>query len=224
MPAPTIAGTPRGTDEFTWSLTFKPLGAQLSNGTIDVGVHNSGALGYQSVGVESQGIQNPFLQDGWGISDGSTHSAVDASSYNPEILGDLELSSFTSGDGWAESVTTMGDLKVTHHFRPSADPNLFAVDVTVERVAPAAPSSGHVTYRRTMEWGDSMWQEYLTWARSPDGNDSAVATLTDARSAPDPRTRPWSTTRPATWIGRSRSTWKGRPSTWTWGRSCPVRP
>src|SRR5664279_597968 len=29
-----------------------------------------------------------------------------------------------------------------------------------------------------------MWQEYLTWARSPDGNESAVSTLTDARSAP----------------------------------------
>jgi len=113
-------------------------------------------------------------------------AVVGASSYNPEILGDLELSSFTSGDGWAESVATMGDLKVTHHFRPSADPNLFALDVTVVRVAPAAPSSGHVTYRRTMEWGDSMWQEYLTWARSPDGNESAVSTLTDARSAPGP--------------------------------------
>jgi hypothetical protein len=133
MPAPRIVGVPGWTHQFTWSMTFKPLGAQLSSGQLSVGVHRSGALGYLGTDVQNAGMYQLSVSDGWGIADGDKHGGVDAYSYNADLVGDMEQSSFTSGDNWAESIMAMGDLEVTHRFQPSADPNLYAVDVTVAR-------------------------------------------------------------------------------------------
>lgn len=187
MPNPTVTGLPRATEEYTWSLTFKHLGAQLSNGTLDLGVHRNGVLGYQYVAVERQEQYRLRLDEGWGISDGSVHGGVNGGYYS-QPSGDLAVETFSFDDDTAESTTASGELDVTHRFKPSGHPGLYAVDVTVERSsdAPAGTASGPVIYRRTMEWRAGNTRTSLTWSRADGGDDGRVLALTDRMSRPDP--------------------------------------
>ena len=89
------------------------------------------------------------------------------------------LQSFTTTARSATVVTGTGDLQITHQYQPSTNPDLYAVNVTVERTG--ATSSEHVLYRRTVDFdvAPTPFNEYITWAKTPDGDDSHVLTLTN---------------------------------------------
>lgn len=191
LPFPSVAGLPRGGDTYTWTATFEPLGARLSNGTVDVGVHSLGTLGYEWVGIEpagSQGLHLDVEDDSWGVSDGAVAGGVFGRAYHePDVDGDMRLRSFTYDATSSTSVTETGSLTVTHRVRavPGTD-GMYAIDVTVARES-GESSLDRVRYRRTLEWdGAWNWRYGSTWFRAPDGDDSRVTTLTDGKSTPDP--------------------------------------
>jgi len=195
LPSPSVAGLPRGGDTYTWTATFEPLGALLSNGTVDVGVHSLGTLGYEWVGIEPTGSEDLHLDvedDSWGVSDGAVAGGVHGRAYRePGTEGDLRLRSFTYDETSSTSVTETGGLVVTHRVRPVPGTDaVYAIDVTVARES-GQSSLDRVRYRRTLAWdGAWNWRYRSTWFKAAGGDDSRVTTLTDGKSTPDPTLLP----------------------------------
>lgn len=194
LPKTDFAWTPYPELEFEWSLTYRPHGAVVESAPLSVGIHSHGGLGYRGVGMYHDDITpQPYLYEGWGVSDGDAHGGVFGALHSSKN-GDLEPVEITFTDNEAEVVTATGDLQVTHRVRPSGQDDLYAIDVMVERTG--APSTNSVTYRRTMDWSFGAFT-YLTWELAPGGDDSRVALLTDAYSNGDP----WSPAGTYQWPG-----------------------
>lgn len=182
VPSPTVALLPRGTSEFTWDVAFAPRGAQLSNGTIDIGVTRLGSVILDDVGLrradspETEVLAQGCACEAWGIGNQWDHGSVDSDGAADNVL----LRSFEADADSAEIVTTTGDLRVTHEYEPSSDEDLYAVNVTVERTG-VLVNSDHVTYRRAVDFdvAPTPFEEYVTWAKTPDGDDSHVVVLTN---------------------------------------------
>lgn len=175
-------------NSYTWSMKFVPLGAVVNNGTITVGVHETGALGFQNVGVVPKSNGWPTLDEGWGVSDGTNHGGTSHSYYmSTDDTADFAVESISYTATTAETIASVGDLLVTHSFHPSTDPDLYAIDVTVQRPASSPAVPHDVVYRRTAHWSmDPYHYSYLTWAPAAGGDDTAVSALTDGLSSVDP--------------------------------------
>jgi hypothetical protein len=139
----------------------------ISNGTIELGLHEEANLGYDWRGLKfndtgADAINPGCMCEGWGIADtlsgvsGYANDATDAGANNMNVL------SFTSTASTANSVVQIGNtFKVTHDWHPSSTPSLYEGSVTVENIS-AAPVRG--VYRRVMDWDVSPteFNEYVT--------------------------------------------------------------
>lgn len=150
-----------------WALTVLALGglasgqvclagAVITNGTVTLGVNDEGNLAYSDVGLtyvptNGEAITPGCACEGWGAGDAlNTRSGwAGESSGHANIVSE----SFISTADSATSVVRINDgtdlLRVTHNYAPSASPNLYRADVTVENI-----SGGDVRlrYRRAMDW------------------------------------------------------------------------
>ena len=146
--------------------------ANISNGTVRLGVRADGALMPRSV-VPNTGITYlPSGNDGltpgcyceaWGIADGTSAQ----SAYTGGYVGTSGVTnvSFTSTATTATSVVeTFGIFRVTHAYAPSSTPNLFEVKVTIQNIS-ANPA--RLLYARAMDWdvAPTAFMEYVTLQR-----------------------------------------------------------
>jgi type IV pilus assembly protein PilY1 len=82
----------------------------------------------------------------------------------------LSLVSFTATASTATSVVNILDstgspvLRVTHFYHPSASPNLYQVDVTIQNVSGIDLAAGDLVYRRVMDWDvePTPFSEFVT--------------------------------------------------------------
>lgn len=169
-----IAGTgisPRTTDA-------DPLGAIISNGTVQLGVNNTGSLNFDG-GTPSSGEGETIVGiryvptnadatspgctcEGWGAGDLTT--AVEG--YANTDSGDspnLVLVSFTADADSATAVVDVGTtLRVTHDYQPSGiSDNVYDVTVSLQNIS-ADPI--HLLYRRSMDWDvePTAFDEFVT--------------------------------------------------------------
>lgn len=153
-----------------------PTEAIIDNGTIQLGIHETGELNVSSdmpslggtyeVGLRylptnAEGTAPGCLCEGWGVAD-----AISAESgyANQDEGGAFNLTpvSFDVTASTAVSVVRVDDLfEVRHDYHPSASENLYEVRVTITNI-----SSATVTplYRRVMDWDvePTAFDEYVT--------------------------------------------------------------
>jgi hypothetical protein len=140
--------------------------AVITNGVVTLGVDNYGQLnipgapsaqGTAFVGLRYNATNNDAtspgcLCEGWGV--GLLSSATQGNANNNTGgANNLSLISFTSTASTAVSVTQMGtSLLITHNYHPSANGNLYQVDVSIKNISGAALVAGDLVYRRVMDW------------------------------------------------------------------------
>jgi len=152
-------------------------GAIISNGTVRLGVNNTGNLNYDPEGPApvsaygGVGIQHvPSGYDatyagctceGWGAGvSGGTFNGEWGGADDSQGVFDLNVVSFTSSGTTATSVVdvTSGGtaiMRVTHAYAPSAvSPNLYTVTVTIQNLTAGELGVGAqgIRYRRLMDW------------------------------------------------------------------------
>jgi hypothetical protein len=103
---------------------------------------------------EGWGVAN--ADEGTGIFSGYANVAVDGVNNlirSPET-GITNTSGKTQpeseGSAFKSVVTTSGRLKITHDYKPSASPNLYVSEVTIENIG--EETVGDLRYRRVMDW------------------------------------------------------------------------
>ncbi|MCK0114331.1 cell wall-binding repeat-containing protein [Ornithinimicrobium sp. F0845] len=129
------------------------------DGTTDVG------LRYVPTGYEA--TADGCVCEGWGVADFTTGLSASANRDWGPPTSNITVESFTTSPSSASSIVLVKDdagldaLRVTHDYHPSATPNLYAVDVTVENLTdePVDPR-----YRRVMDWDiqPTAFSEYST--------------------------------------------------------------
>lgn len=160
----TTGGAPAPADLPDW--------VTIDNGTVMLGVWATGELNvpaaipqppevfgtdvvglrYLPTGFES--TADGCLCEGWGVADATTGAYASANRAHG-LPNNMTVESFTATADSATSTVIVSDdeggdlLRVTHHYHPSATPNLYAVDVTLENLSevPVDPR-----YRRVMDW------------------------------------------------------------------------
>jgi type IV pilus assembly protein PilY1 len=177
-----------------WGLAgAAQAGAFITNGTITLGVNDEGHLnvdptdpevvgtypgvslgGTAPVGLRfnstnAESTAPGCLCEGWGAGivslgiSGYANRSVDG-------IVNLSLVSFSATASTATSVVeilgTSGAplLRVTHHYHPSASPNLYQVDVTLQNLSGMDLAAGDVVYRRVMDWDvePTAFSEFVT--------------------------------------------------------------
>ncbi len=158
--------------------------ANISNGTVRIGVRADGALmpsvdgpttGITFLATGNDGLTPGCLCEAWGIADAisgqSGHAGADTGSAG------ITSESFTSTATTATSVVNaFGKFRVTHSFTPStASPNLFDVRVTIQNISAA---NTQVLYGRAMDWDipPTAFAELVTLQR---GNSPALVFSSD---------------------------------------------
>ncbi|WP_020559982.1 cadherin-like domain-containing protein [Thiofilum flexile] len=149
--------------------------AIISNGTIQLGVNNTGNLnvpgavsaggtpyvGLRYVPTNNDSTSPGCLCEGWGVAD--KVSGVTGYANQDAGTDGLTVESFTSTGTTATSVVTIGStFRVTHEYSPtSLTPNLYEVKVTIENIS---ASEVEVLYRRNMDWDvePTAFNEYVT--------------------------------------------------------------
>lgn len=177
-----------------WGLAGAALaGAFITNGTITLGVNDEGHLNvfptdpgvvgtypgvslsgtvpvglrYNLTGAES--TAPGCLCEGWGAGIVSLGISGYANRSTDGIV-NLSLVSFSATASTATSVVEIlgssGEplLRVTHHYHPSASPNLYQVDVTLQNLSGMDLAAGDVVYRRVMDWDvePTAFSEFVT--------------------------------------------------------------
>lgn len=154
-------------------------GAIISNGTIKLGVNNSGALNYSDptsgayhgvtyVPTGNDGTRAGCACEGWGAGNADADPAKRFSGIANQSEGTtVTQQSFTSTATTATSVTSVsGRLQVTHEFRPFAgNARLYEVRVTLKNIG--AQALGDVRYTRLMDWDvePTPFNEFVTIRR-----------------------------------------------------------
>ncbi len=160
------------------AVAAAPVSAQafIDNGTIQLGVDSLGQLNVRGGPASTGGTTTVGLRDlrtgyestapgclceGWGVAD--IGASVSGYANNASGTGGLTFVSFASTASTATTVATIGDLfEVTHFYSPSANSNLYQVDVTIKNIS--MMTSGQIVYRRTMDWDvePTPFNEYST--------------------------------------------------------------
>jgi len=191
-------------------------GAIISNGTVRLGVNNTGNLNYDppgaapSPGYSGVGIQHVASNydatyagctcEGWG-------AGVAGGAFNGEWGGaddsqgvfDLTVNSFTSTATTATSVVTVRGgtpptdlMRVTHAYEPSPlTPNLYQVTVTIENLTPGTLGVGEqgIRYRRLMDWDIPFPGSEVVTQRGW-GATNLIRTSSDGFDGPNPFSTP----------------------------------
>lgn len=158
-------------------------GAIITNGTVTLGVNNSGELnvaggvpslsGTTTVGLrynanQAESTADGCLCEGWGV--GLRSLGIAGYANQSAGSGGYSQISFTSTATTAVSVVQIGSsMLVTHNYHPSATANLYQVDVSVKNISGVAFSAGDLVYRRVMDWDiqPTAFSEYVTIAGVP---------------------------------------------------------
>lgn len=157
----------RGLTSTASSLATGAINANISNGTIELGVSTFGQLGSGDIGLQDsrtgwEAILDGCVCEGWGVGDSSTSAWGGAN--NSQGIYNLSLVSHTLTANSVTSVATVNgtDLQVTHSFVPSASPDLYEVIVSITNTGTVA--SGDILYRRVMDWDiqPTPFNEYVT--------------------------------------------------------------
>lgn len=171
------------------TLTASLAGAQafINNGTIQLGVRRLGSLnvpggplsagspgpsttavGLRYMPTNREATADGCLCEGWGvgIAGGVYNGAAGGANASAGDFG-LASVSFSSTATTAVSVTSMGPLVITHDYRPSSNPNLYEVVVTIrntDAVNAAGVGAQGIRYRRLMDWDiePTAFNEYVT--------------------------------------------------------------
>jgi type IV pilus assembly protein PilY1 len=161
------------------ALTPQLVSAQavISNGVVRLGVNATGQLNYDGVGVASVATGNDATVygcecEGWGAGVSGGGFTGTAGWFNDAIGhgGTTVLNSFSSTATTATSVVTIKSgatdvMKVTHYYHPSANPNLYQVDVSIENLTGGTLGTGTdgIRYRRVMDWdiAPTAFDEYV---------------------------------------------------------------
>lgn len=155
-------------------------GAIISNGTVQLGVHQEGHLnvpggtpssgsgttvvGLRYVPTNAESTAPGCLCEGWGVKDFLTGNWAGGNEAEGGLVGNVTLTveSFTSTASTATSVVNVGGIfRVTHDYKPSSSPNLYQVDVTIQNISAAVVD---LRYRRVMDWDiePTAFAEYVT--------------------------------------------------------------
>jgi PKD repeat protein len=154
-------------------------GAIINNGVVQLGVRDYGALnepgGTPSSGTSTTWVGIRYMPlntdatapgcqcEGWGAAYNMATSGWCNVSSGGCPGGTIALTSFTSSASSAMSVVQIGNLKVTHDYKPSAITSaVYDVDVTFENTGPTTLTN--VLYRRAMDWDiePTAFSEYST--------------------------------------------------------------
>ena len=149
-----------------------PSYASITNGTLRLGVNpqahldaivdDGELLGLEYAPTGAEGLVNGCWCEGWGIADRTAGVAGWASVANGGVAYTLGTRAFEVTSTTADSTVEVGErLRVRHVFHPSARPELYQVDLTVENIGAAAAD---VVYRRAMDWDvpPTEFDEFVT--------------------------------------------------------------
>jgi autotransporter-associated beta strand protein len=138
-------------------------GAVITNGTVELGVNDTGTLIYGGESPDGIGLKYlpsgrealawvPWaLCEGWGVAD-ANNTTVDGWSDTAYGSYNLSTPTFTHTNSTATSVVSvLGALQVTHTFVPSpVTSDLYQIDVQIKNISQTA--IGDLRYRRVMDW------------------------------------------------------------------------
>ena len=149
-----------------------PTFAAVSNGTLRLGINPEGHLdaivgdgewlGLEYVPTGAEGLINGCWCEGWGVADRAAGVAGYASVANGGVSHAMTVTGFAVTGETADSTVEIGDrLRVRHVYHPSARPELYQVDLTVDNIG-SAPAD--VVYRRAMDWDvpPTEFDEFVT--------------------------------------------------------------
>ncbi len=164
-------------------------GAIISNGTIQMGVHDEGHLNVpfpgDPLGIGSMGLryvptgaastEPGCLCEGWGVGDSITGRSGYANESSDGGTVNIVKESFDNTASTATCVVrvvvgTDNLFRVTHAYRPSpVTGNLYQVDVTVENIS---DNTVNLVYRRVMDWDiyPTAFEEFVTISHFAVGN------------------------------------------------------
>jgi len=189
-------------------------GAIITNGTVRLGVNNTGNLNfdpegdapvaaYDGVGIQHvpSGYDATFAGcecEGWGAGvSGGTYDNVWGGADESGGITNVFVSSFTSTGTTATSVVTIRSggtdiMRVTHAYAPSAvSPNLYVVTVTLENLTSGELGVGPqgIRYRREMDWDIPFPGDELVFLRGW-GATNLIRTSDDGFDGPNPFSTP----------------------------------
>lgn len=191
-------------------------GAIISNGTVRLGVNNTGNLNYDPPGpapvpaYNGVGIQNVASGydatyagctcEGWGagVAGGTFDNFWGGADEDAGgETANVSVASFTSDATTATSVVTIRSgttdvMRVTHAYAPStATPNLYAVTVTIENLTASELGVGEqgIRYRREMDWDVPFPGDEVVSLRGW-GATNLIRTSSNAFIGPNPFANP----------------------------------
>lgn len=176
------------------AVAAQAASAVLTNGSMQMGVSNSGGLGALGVGLTGptgDAITPGCLCEGWGASGNGSIGTVYGLA-NSNIVSANLTTTTASGPGLlAQSVALLGNgLQVTHTYT-AFDSNLFKVTIQLTNTTAAVMTD--VRYARTLDWDVSpgfFGANYTTvYGGTPTGPGGKVLhTSTNPFGTPDPLT------------------------------------
>ncbi len=153
-----------------------PTFASISNGTIRLGINPEGhldaivddgePLGLEHLPTGAEGLSNGCWCEGWGVMDRVAGVAGWASVTNGGVSSTLTATEFdVTADTASSTVQLGGNLRIRHLYHPSAWPDLYRLDLTVENIGSTAAD---VVYRRAVDWDvpPTEFDEFVTIAGS----------------------------------------------------------
>jgi hypothetical protein len=162
-----------------WMADEAEGGALIDNGVIQLGITDFGSLNEccgsasSGTGVRYVGIRYmptnadataPGCQcEGWGVAYDSSVAGWCNVSVGGCPGGSHVPVGFTSGPDWATVISRVGDLRMTHDYRPHGMyANAYEATVTIENIGTVPHAD--VLYRRVMDWDiePTAFDEYVT--------------------------------------------------------------
>ena len=149
------------------SLATGAINANITNGTIELGISTFGQLGTTGLGLQDSrtGLEAIFdgcVCEGWGV--GIAETDLWGGANNSQGIFNLSLVSHVMTANSVTSVAAINGtgLEVTHSFAPSATADLYEVEVSITNTGTAA--SGDLLYRRVMDWDvqPTAFNEFVT--------------------------------------------------------------
>jgi hypothetical protein len=176
-------------------------GAVIDSGTVRLGVNATGELNYAGVGVANVATGNDATYpgctcEGWGaaVVGGAHDGLLGFRNTSTGNGGPLVLISFVSNASTATSIVQIGTaLQVTHEYRPSSNPALYEVGVTLTNLTGDVLGSGEhgLRYRRVMDWDiePTPFEEFVT-LQGGAGADNVLFTSNDGFASSNPLAGP----------------------------------